>query len=171
VTADSLAGRVGADFFGAWDPLGGIPKKLKVEYSFPGQDKITIDRDEHELLFLPESLHLNGLQEKTILLARSLTEMLHWVGPLPLGYIATSPEKVEANKRSVESFQIKLTSRYRTFEKKLSEIKERFEGEGISEQPLAQFRGIVTVEGIQELVRTLYKLAMQIDDWYPKELI
>jgi hypothetical protein len=168
VIGDSLAGRVGADLFGAWDPLDGVPKRLKVEYSFGNQEKITVDRDQHELLFLPESTHLKGLQEKALFLARDLSQMLYSVGAPPLLNLITSGEPGEENKQSMKLFEAKLFGQYKKFDGRLWEIKERFEVEGISEQPLDQFRGNTSIAGIRELVRTLYKIAMQIDEGYPK---
>jgi hypothetical protein len=57
ILGDALAGWVGADLFGAFQPVTNQRKRLKVHYSFEGKEA-TIERRENELLVLPEDPHL-----------------------------------------------------------------------------------------------------------------
>lgn len=57
ILGHALAGWVGADLFGALDPAIGVPKRLKVRYSYEGREAI-IERRENELLVLPEDPQL-----------------------------------------------------------------------------------------------------------------
>jgi len=59
IRGDALVGWIGADLFGAYQPVFGR-KRLKVCYSFQGK-KATIVRQEDELLVLPEDPHLKEL--------------------------------------------------------------------------------------------------------------
>jgi hypothetical protein len=62
IVGDALAGWVGADLFGAFDPAIGIYKRLKVRYSFEGREAI-IERNESQLLVIPEDTYLKHLAE------------------------------------------------------------------------------------------------------------
>ena len=53
VCGHSLAGWVGADLFGGFQPVIGLTKRVKVRYSFDGTEG-TISKKEHELLVLPD---------------------------------------------------------------------------------------------------------------------
>jgi hypothetical protein len=53
VCGHSLAGWVGADLFGGFQPIIGLTKRVKVHYSFDGTEG-TISKKEHELLVLPD---------------------------------------------------------------------------------------------------------------------
>jgi hypothetical protein len=53
VCGHSLAGWVGADLFGGFQPVIGLVKRVKVHYSFDGTEG-TISKKEHELLVLPD---------------------------------------------------------------------------------------------------------------------
>jgi hypothetical protein len=61
ISGDALAGWVGADLFGALDPAIGKYKRLKVRYSYEGNEA-TIERGENELLVLPEDHRLKAAQ-------------------------------------------------------------------------------------------------------------
>ena len=57
ICGNSLAGWVGADLFGGFQPVIGLPKRLTVRYSFDGEEA-TVVRQEHDLLVLPEDKFL-----------------------------------------------------------------------------------------------------------------
>jgi hypothetical protein len=57
IAGDALAGYVGSDLFGAFDPAIGKHKRVKIRYSYAGREE-TIERGENELLVLPEDPHL-----------------------------------------------------------------------------------------------------------------
>jgi hypothetical protein len=58
IGGDSLAGFVGADLFGAFQPVtGGLPKRVKIRYLFDGKESI-VERPEHAMLVLPEDKFL-----------------------------------------------------------------------------------------------------------------
>ncbi len=57
ILGDSLAGWVGADLFGGFQPVIGRAKRVKVRYSFDGAEA-TVERPEHALLILPEDKFL-----------------------------------------------------------------------------------------------------------------
>ena len=54
-----FAETVGADLFHGFDPVAGVPKRLKVRYSFDGREA-TIERPEYSWLILPEDLFLKN---------------------------------------------------------------------------------------------------------------
>jgi hypothetical protein len=60
IRGDALVAWVGADLFGAYQPVFGL-KRLKVHYSFEGKDA-TIVREENQLLVLPEDPYLKNLR-------------------------------------------------------------------------------------------------------------
>jgi len=62
ILGHSLVGWVGSDFFGPLDPAIGKHKRLKVRYSFDGEEA-TVVRQEHELLVLPEDTFLRAQLE------------------------------------------------------------------------------------------------------------
>lgn len=69
VCGHSLAGWVGADLFGGFQPVIGLTKRVKVHYLFDGTEG-TISKKEHELLVLPDPslveaprIVVTGLQE------------------------------------------------------------------------------------------------------------
>jgi len=62
IRGDSLVGFVGADLFGAYQPLIG-PKRLKIRYSFDGEEATVVRRDQ-EMLVLPEDRFLKGQLEE-----------------------------------------------------------------------------------------------------------
>jgi len=94
MVGDALAGWVGADLFGAFDPAIGIYKRLKVRYSFEGREAV-IERRESELLVLPEDPYLkkttqtavenlfSPLQIEAFQLAKELRGFLKEIGPHP----------------------------------------------------------------------------------------
>jgi hypothetical protein len=53
IRGDALVGWVGSDLFGPLDPAIGLPKRLKVHYSFDGREATAI-RPENKFLVLPE---------------------------------------------------------------------------------------------------------------------
>jgi hypothetical protein len=53
VCGHSLSAWAGADLFGAFQPVIGLPKRVKVHYSFDGNEG-TISRKDNELLVLPD---------------------------------------------------------------------------------------------------------------------
>lgn len=53
VCGHSLAGWVGADLFGGFQPVIGLLKRVKVHYSFDGTEGV-VSKKEHELLVLPD---------------------------------------------------------------------------------------------------------------------
>ncbi|MGA3131087.1 MAG: hypothetical protein ABSD59_09825 [Terracidiphilus sp.] len=57
VHGHALAGWVGADLFGGFQPVIGREKRVKVRYSFDGIEA-TVERPEHALLVLPEDKFL-----------------------------------------------------------------------------------------------------------------
>ena len=62
INGDSLVGFVGADLFGAYQPRIG-PKRLKIRYSFDGEEATVVRRDQ-EMLVLPEDRCLKGQLEE-----------------------------------------------------------------------------------------------------------
>ena len=63
VFGDSLVGWVGADLFGGFQPVIGLLKRLKIRYSFNGEEAAVVRR-EHEMLVLPEDKFLKGQLEE-----------------------------------------------------------------------------------------------------------
>jgi hypothetical protein len=61
---DALAVWVENDLAGH-DPVHGVPKRLKVSYSFEGSQPRMITREEHELLVLPEPPLRVGMDDRT----------------------------------------------------------------------------------------------------------
>src|SRR5579862_1802454 len=87
IGGDALVGWVGADLFGAFQPITGVKKRLKVHYSFDGHES-NIVRPEHALLVLPEDPYfkrceLSSLQCDALMLARKLRALVKEVGTKP----------------------------------------------------------------------------------------
>ena len=62
IAGDSLVGWVGADLFGAFQPVINLHKRLKIRYSFDGSES-TVERPEHAMLVLPEDRFLKSQTE------------------------------------------------------------------------------------------------------------
>src|SRR5271168_14596 len=78
IQGHSLAGWVGADLFGGFQPVIGREKRVKVRYSFDGVET-TIERPEHALLVLPED---KFLKEQIEMLRRHLSAQVVITGLL-----------------------------------------------------------------------------------------
>jgi hypothetical protein len=57
IHGDALVGWVGADLFGGYQPVTGLPKRLRVRYSFDGKEA-TVERPEQAMIVLPEDRFL-----------------------------------------------------------------------------------------------------------------
>jgi hypothetical protein len=80
VCGHSLAGWVGADLFGAFQPVTGLPKRVKVHYSFDGTEG-KVSKKEHQLLVLPDPslrevsrIVVTGLKEDDPIIAPSFVD-------------------------------------------------------------------------------------------------
>ena len=137
----ALAGWVGADLFGTFDPEIGRHKRLKVRYSFDGREAI-IERCEGQLLVLPEdpllkkqadeeawkissgqvpNYLLDSLQLEALEASRALRSFLLEIGPMPqlkTGDFRDTLEALKSNSEAVSPWYDKLWYGYERNAKK-----------------------------------------------------
>lgn len=98
-------GWVGADPFGAYQPITGVKKRLRVHYSFDGNERVIV-RSEHEFLVIPEDptfkrCELSNLQCDALMLSRKLRALVKEIGPKP--HLESEPLPIDKTRAYVEA--------------------------------------------------------------------
>jgi hypothetical protein len=182
IRGDSLVGWVGADLFGGFQPVIGLLKRLKIRYSFNGEEG-TVTRPEHAMLVLPEdaflkkqinelnliSAILSPLQIRLLELAKRLRKMLYEIpAPKPLNHAATSEETTAWIVQQSEWDQ-KIRYRYEgEFSSKVGQLESLI---GKDDLPLArclsEFNArsgrVMHSKDIEALIETLWDMARFMD--------
>jgi hypothetical protein len=105
IQGDALVGWVGANLFGAFQPVINLPKRLKIRYSFNGGEEKTVVRQENELLVLPEDTYLKGMDAPTSIKLRDELEKTQYIRAHDLGLEVSelfTPLQIEAFQMSRE---------------------------------------------------------------------
>jgi hypothetical protein len=179
---NSFAEPIGADLFGAFDPVDGKLKRLKVRYSYDGKEA-TIERPQHAWLILPEDAFLKRqvdelkpiaavfppLQFRLIGLAKRLRKMLAELpSPGQLNHAGTSEERTALMVRHSEWDQ-KIVYRYEgAFSSEVGQLESHI---GKDDLPLAHClsefnansRRVMHSKDIEALIETLWYMARIVD--------
>ena len=187
---DALVGWVGADLFGALQPVINLPKRLKVHYSFDGSEA-TVVKNENELLVLPVDPHaevlpatpsavsdeglLTPLQMDALRLAKSIDTLLEEL-PVPqktdFGYSTdrhrpgfATVEEVHVWGNAARVVNEKLRARYALdLQATAKNVHLRFVADGTNNRHLGNLVDTAHNEDeLKDLAKTLRLMAFEIE--------